>query len=467
MAEISINEQLKGKKIEQDADRYSKIYRPQLDLLESSPLSKTRSITAFDYYALGKQLEQFDDYKRMCEEDGSVTQLGTIPNIAHDVIGVTYATSPLAVIASVQPVDEEQGTVYYKNVVAQSTRGNVSAGQSLLHATNVEQVNPQGFSGDTLVFSAGNTVAATLTYAFNLTEVPVKPGFCKLAIAGVTIPNLDDGAGNILGKGVSGSINYTTGAVSFTLTADPGNSHAITMQYATNFEIAADLPKIGMKLDSKSIRARTFALKDTIGLEQQYALRRRFGIIADDEMASDLIGAINSEIVNTIIVGLTVQAMGTTTWSKTAPSGVSYLEHKQTLKDSFTAAESVMLGNAGRGNIGVMIAGRDACSIIGTLPGFVKITDGSTPGPHIYGTLDGVTVVRVPAASVLDTWTILGLYNGPSPFESAAVYSPYMPLLVTTAMPNGINPLSNQKAAAVWAGVDVLVPQFVTKIVIS
>lgn len=112
--------------------------------------------------------------------------------------------------------------------------------------------------------------------------------------------------------------------------------------------------------------------------------------------------------------------------------------------------------------ISTMIAGRDAAAIIGTLPGFVKLSDGSTMGPHIYGTLDGATVVRVPYDAVLGTNKVLLMYKGTSPFEAPAVYSPYMPLVVTTALPTGANPLLNQKAAAVWAAVECLVPNFIT-----
>jgi hypothetical protein len=56
---------------------------------------------------------------------------------------------------------------------------------------------------------------------------------------------------------------------------------------------------------------------------------------------------------------------------------------KQSLKDYIQRAEATMLGNAGRGAINVIIAGRNACSIIGTLPGFVKISDGTMLGPHL------------------------------------------------------------------------------------
>jgi hypothetical protein len=39
----------------------------------------------------------------------------------------------------------------------------------------------------------------------------------------------------------------------------------------------------------------------------------------------------------------------------------------------------------------------------------------------------------------------------------------FMPLAVTGTIPQAPNPLISQKAAAVWAGVDVLVPQYATR----
>ena len=55
----------------------------------------------------------------------------------------------------------------------------------------------------------------------------------------------------------------------------------------------------------------------------------------------------------------------------------------------------------------------------------------------------------------------------PTPFEAPVVYAPYMPLVVTTALPNGINPLLNQKAAAVWAAIESLIPNFVTQLIMT
>lgn len=468
---LSIREQALGKKVEMDAERYLKAYRPQVETLESkSLLSKVRPITPYDIYALGKMLESWDIYKQLCEEDGTLSQLGKIPDVAFDVITVAYGTSPIGVCASVQPIDEERGSVYYKKVVAQTTRGGVTAGDSLYDALGATDGVPAGYTSDR-VTETEDSVDGTTDYNITLSGVPMRPFQVNVTApdgSGGQVTAQDNGEGLLIGYDCQGTINYQTGALVLNLANNPGaETGGIIVEYSQDFEAAADLPKIIMKLATKSVNARVHALKDTIGLEQSYALRRRFGMIAEDEVATDLISAINSELMNTLVMRANGAAIGNVNFDKTAPSGVSYFEHKQSFKDKLAEAESNILAAAGRGTISVAIAGRSVCTIIGTLPGFTKISDGTTIGPHIYGTLDGTTIVRIPSTNVLDANTMLGLYKGGSPFEAGLVYAPYMPLVVTSALPTGANPLVNQKAAAVWAAVEALVPQFVTKLTVT
>lgn len=463
MAESNVN----VKRIERDADRYHKQYQPQMDMLEhKSAVSKVRPITTHDFYALGRQLEAFSIYRDMCEDDGTLAQLGRIPDVAFDVLSVAYGASPISVIASIQPIDEEKGIVYYKNVVATSTRGNINAGDTLFAPIGGEVNTPIGYASDTTTIVVGQTAAGTQTYNFTLGNLPLRPYKQQLTIGDIV--GRDDGNGHFVGYGVQGLIDYRTGAVTVQLYDDPGaTAKDIVVTSTQDMEGAKELPSLVLKLTTKSVEAQTFVLRDTIGLEQSYALRRRFGMAAEDEVASDLIASINSEIVGTTVMKLRAGAQGNTPWSKNPPAAVSYIDHKMTLKDALSTAESVILANSGRGTISVLIAGREASAIIGTLPGFTKIADGTQIGPHIFGSLDGTTVVRIPNGAVLPANEILCIYNSGSPFESAAVYAPYMPLVVTTAMPTGVNPLMSQKAAAVWAAVDLLVPQFVTKITIT
>jgi len=82
----AIHEHALGNKVEKDADRYEKKYHTQMRVLENSPLAKVRPITPYDHYALGKQLEAFEIYKSLCEDDGTLAQLGKIPNVAFTML---------------------------------------------------------------------------------------------------------------------------------------------------------------------------------------------------------------------------------------------------------------------------------------------------------------------------------------------------------------------------------------------
>ena len=458
MADVKIVE----KKIEQEAEQLYERYRDQMDLYEKSIVAKIKGgLHPYDVYALGKQLEAFDIYRAICEEDGNLNQLGKIPTIAYDVITVAYGTSVIPVIASVQPIDEEQGAVYFKNVKAGTTKGSITAGTTFASATSAG-TTPTGYASNYVEGEVvGTGDGATTTFSATLAQKPVRSQTVKITLEGsTTVFGQDDGKGNIIGAGVSGTINYTTGEISLTFTTAPESGKKIYASYQSNLELAEDIPSIQTYWDSTTVMARVYALKGSIGLLQSYGMRRRFGLVAEDELARDLVSEINAEIGGDIIRKLAASAPGSVEWSKTPPSGISYYEHKQTFKDALADVESVLVGQAGRGVISVLIAGRNVAAIVSTLPGFTKLTDGSTIGAHIYGTLDGMTVVRVVDASVLDPNKAVAIYKGANPFEAAAVYAPYMPLTVTTTLPAGKNPLGNQRAAAVWAGVEVLVKNF-------
>jgi hypothetical protein len=459
---------LQENRMKKQAEHYHEKYRAQFEALDKSLLAKVRggSPSIADYYSLGKQLEQYDAYQSVCEEEGNVNLLGKIPVIAYDVITAIAGVSVIPIIASVQPVDEERGTVYFKNIRGATTKGSVTAGDVLVDPRK-QIVTPSGYSSNYITGEVlTTTAAATVTYAGTLDHLPARTESVKITVQDDAATYcLDDGKGNLLGKGLSGTINYTTGAISITFAAQPAQPKSVFVEYQINLERASDLSQIDTFFDSKAVSARVFALKGTIGLLQSYGMRRRFGLVAEDELAKDLVAEVNREIGGDLIRLLASSAVGSTSFDKTPPSAnISYFEHKQTFKDKLADAEAVLVGNAGRGMISQIIAGRKVASIISTLPGFEKLTDGSTLGVHVFGMLDGVTVIRCPNSDVLAEDDALLVWKGMSPFEAAVVYAPYMPLVVTSTLPVAPNPLQQMKAAAVWAGIESLVPNFVTKL---
>jgi len=169
-----------------------------------------------------------------------------------------------------------------------------------------------------------------------LANLPVRPYTVTvtLATAAGTLTATDNGAGQLVGYDIQGTIVYSTGAITVEVDDDPGDGYTIYVDYQQDLAAATDIPQIYMNLESDSIMACVYALKETIGLEASYALRRRFGMIAEDELASDLISAINAEVMNTLIYNLvnahaTWGATNSYTWSNTAGTGVSYFEHEE------------------------------------------------------------------------------------------------------------------------------------------
>ena len=468
-----LNENTTLSRIKNRAEQLAEKYRKHIDLLEKSVLARVKGgLDYYDAYALGVQLEQWEYYKAICEEQGNVNLLGKIPDVAYDVITAVHGASIIPIVASVQPIEEERGNVYFRRVRAATTRGSQTAGD-MLSDPRKPVVYPNGYSSNGISGEVGvaATVAATLSYSFTLAAMPVKAESLVIKLGAGSVQGKDIGPavsntsiGRIWGNGLSGTVNYATGVVSITLAADPGNGVAITADYQQNFELASDIPQIDSFFDSRGIFAQVFALKATAGMLQSYGMSKRFGMVAEEEMAKELVIEINKEIGGTLIRKLKAAAPNAGSpvqFSRTAPAGVSYFEHKQTYKDKLAEAERVLIDQSGRGMISLIIAGKTHCQTIQTLPGFVKMYDGAAQGIHVMGTLDGTPVVRVTDTSVLGTEEGLTVFKGASPFEAAAVFAPFMPLTVTGTLPQAPNPLNSMRAAAVWAGVETLVPEYV------
>jgi hypothetical protein len=469
---------LREGKVKKQGEKLWEKWREQMDMLEKSLVAKAKGgIDYYDAYALGCQLDQFEDYLNVCEDNGNTNQLGTLPTIGYNVITAVQGQSVLGAMAATQPIQEERGIVWYKTVRASTTKGSQTA-QDVLVDPRSTIVTPQGYSSNFISGEVGaNTGGAPGTaYAFTLAAVPVRSETLKITVqddATVWCKDVgpaegsDGTVGQLLGIGVSGSITYATGAVSLTFAAAPAASKDIYAEYQQNLELAADLPQIHTYYDSKSVMAYVYALKSVWGALQNYSMRKRFGSSIEQEAARDLVIEINRELAGDGIRKLLAAAQGNTTWYKTPPTAISYRDHKDTFMDSISDAEAIMIGNAGRGTISTMIVGRELAAVIQTLPGFTKLSDGTTMGSHIFGTLNGITIVRVNEQALLDSKIGIAIWRPSNPWEGALVYAPYMPLVTSDTIPLGPNPMSDQKFAAIWAALTVMNQNFVTKITLD
>lgn len=468
---LKMDEQVLVSRIEREADRYGRKYRNYMRILEnSSLLSKFRPITAMDYWALGKMLDKVDEHIKLCEADGSVADLGMLPRIARDVVTISYGISPISLIASVQPQDEEIAIVYYKAAKAMTTSGNLAAGDVIASALG-DWKTPIAYSVSEVTETIGSGNGSTKTFTATLANAPIRPGTVTVqaTVGGAVVTASDVNAdGNLLGVGASGTVDYATGDISVTFETAPDDTTSVVCVYwASQEDVSLGLKEINYELVSRVIRAKIYALKGVTGLFKSYAMQKRFGIAAEEELAIDLVNAINSEICGELIRKMVQLAPSGVTWSVTVPNYVSYFEHKQSIKDAIAGAERKIIEQAKRGAISFIIAGSGVASVLRTLFGWETVYDGQGMATaHLFGKLDGVPVIRVTDTSVLDANKAIIGYKGASAFETPAVYAPYMPLTVTNVLPTP-HPLVTQRAAAVWAGVEVLVRNFLTTLTIT
>lgn len=478
MNQLVVDENLSAKQLQSEdlvgtmLEHYYGRYGERFEMIESSsPLSKVRSIDPYFMIQVGQLMSKFEKYAKACEAQGSLSDLATLPNVALDVIALTMAQSPITLVAAMQNIPDELGTVYYQEVLAGTTRGNMTAGDVIKSPFSAASKIPQGYAGAGLTEVVGTTQSGVKVYNKTLQAYPIRKNKVQvtLNIGGEILIAKDDGDGKLLGYDIQGTIDYDTGAITVTLASDPASEVglSITADYSTDFEKSDDIPELNFKLSPKAIAADTFALKTSFGILQNMVMTDRFGTSLEDTMTKNLAAGINLEIMAKAVAKLLSAAVGNVNWNKTLPSGISAFEHYQSFKFAITESESKLVGNAGYGTITGHVAGRDVCGLMKSLPGFVKISENVKFGPHLFGIFEGVPVVRVPSSNMLDPNVCLNYYKTDDPFVAPIIYAVYQPLVSTAAMPNGVNPLRTQKAAAQMSGIDTLIPNLVTKLTIT
>lgn len=85
--------------------------------------------------------------------------------------------------------------------------------------------------------SVGTGNGTTVTFTHTMANIPVLAGSVSVTAGSVT--GTDNGSGTISGTGISGTINYATGALSVTFTTAPASGTAVTTSYSYAPQVAA------------------------------------------------------------------------------------------------------------------------------------------------------------------------------------------------------------------------------------
>lgn len=446
---------------------YERKYSQYFEMVEKfrKDRFKLSDLTMHEKLALGQYMENWENYLPILENDPtSRSVLGDIVQARMGLVALQYATLPIADLASVQPLNEQWGVIYYRRLVATTTRAGVTQGTTVANPAGLIYQNPDYYSEATT--QSFPTVTAQQNYNLTLSGTPLLPRYVQITVGPAKA--IDDGQGNILGTGVSGTINYATGALVLSITNASVNlgTHQIVVTYHQNLVESNSIPGFQWKLDSKVVYSQFFTISTQYSAVSEWLVKQRFDRVLSQDLVADAVAQINSTVLSLAIRKLREAAVSNgapVVWDAAAPAGTSRAEHRITFNDAIEQSLTKIGDRSGYAGRSFIVVGAQGRVILGTLG--LKPLVKTVTGPYLLGYWDGTPVYYAPQPILGQDEVLVG-YRGTNWFESPVVYAPFMPVM-TVEGPATPNPMLKNMAVAHAAAVEVVLPEFVERIQIT
>lgn len=431
--------------------------------------------TGDDTVAFGRYCDNWEDYRPIMESDNtSRNTLGEALQSNLGLIAMAYSALPIQNFASVQPLNDEAGTVFFREGIAVNARGDILAGDKLISPLGAINKDIGSFTSETQVKTLVITDNTALSYGPFTLAPELKPNGVTLSVAGGKIKGMDDGEGHIIGVGIdadASTVNYATGAVTlvFTNLASKGviNSDVIDVTYRNSVIDSDTIPTMKWVLSSKVIKANYYILQSQYSNLSELVLRKRFGADLANQVSADLVSQIASSVMNEAISKMRKAAIMNETisgiavsWPMAAPAGVSAYDHRKTFDDKLIEATGVMYAIAGKGDVSTLIVGTKGKQVLTTSG--MRVIKNAVSGPHLCGMYADTPVYYAPN-TVLGDNEILVIYRGANWYEAPMVYAPFLPL-TTVSGSTTTNVFMNAQGAYHAAALENVMNGFVVRI---
>lgn len=394
-------------------------------LVESIEDDTTRELTAL-------LLENQRMFVDSLEEDVKIQSIGSFEKFIFPIVRAVFPNLIAKDIVSVQPMTGPTSLVFYLDAVYGTSKGTVSAGDTMFSARKGHLADDQ-YSSEKVTGEVAQAQSATTAASFTLDFESCRPGTFSATYTDLTdvVTVSDNGIGVLSASGgdgiSSGVINYATGVVSWT--AGSNLATDITVSYYYNSEGSANVPIVDINLSSVPVRAIPHKLRARWSVEAATNLKAIHGMDAESELVALLSEKIRWDVDRRIISDLfTIASAGSVTWNKPAPAAISYNDHKQTFIDALIEASNLIFRATRRGTGNFVVCGTNVANVIESLYGFRPQAVAGN-GVVFVGTLQGRwSIYKDP---YMDADTFLVGWKGSSFLEAGYVYAPYVPLYTT------------------------------------
>lgn len=381
--------------------------------------------------ALAKILENTQNFiKTNLGEAVQSTDIGQYKRYALDIVTTVIPNLIAFEVVSVQPLENRVGMVNYIKYTYNTDKGKTTAGTEFASSLNLGPTDVN-YTSQTIQNEA-MVIAESAEVKNNLSWHPVIPGSVTITHGDVVIT--DDGLGKLkaaTGLTGEGTIDYATGAVTYTL-SEEDTSSVPTADYKYNNEFLPmeKIPEIGLKIVSLPITAQPRRLKAFYSFEGAYELKKEYGQDMQQILNAEAAAEIQREIDVEICLDLLRGAGASTplTWSKKQPVGVNMIDHYDSFAITLEDGSSKIYQKTRRVHANFVICGTNVRTVIGANRQFVPSNVTNVVGPYFFGTLNGLKIYVNPEYPV-DAF-VLG-YKGDNLLHAGYIYAPYMPIMTS------------------------------------
>lgn len=381
-------------------------------------------------------LENTAKYLASLEETSRAVNVGNFDRFAFPLIRAVFPNLIAQDLVSVQPMDGPVGLVFFFDLIYGSNKGAIAQGTPMFSSLTGHPGDDY-YSGPEIRDELVATGAAAAAIAGTLAYTPVVPN--TLVITDGTQVVRDNGAGQLVGDingAIAATVNYSTGAVTFSFAAVVAAGTAVTADYEYDNEANSQVPEVDFQLTSAPVVAKINKLRTRYSLEAAQNLKALHGLSAETELVVALAQELRFEIDRNVIRDVNSFAQATAvTWPLAPGVGLSWTEHKLSFVDILIRGSNNIFQLVRRGQPNFVVMGLEVSSVVESLPGFKASDAMQSPNGVIFaGTLAGRWRCYKDPYNIDGTATqrnfLIG-YKGSTFLDAGYVYAPYIPFYTT------------------------------------
>lgn len=410
--------------------------------------------------ALAFMLENQENHLANLTETQISNDFKTTPENVIRIIRLAWPNQVRGEIFYDWSMETARDSMYYLHPVTGKTKRGATAGDRVLETS--EYRYPTEIEVDPLEVDGGNNKLYTATLA----NAPLRPFTVKILVDGVPVAT-DDGNGNIIGTGITGTVNYETGSVSVTFATAPGVSAEVECAYNYDSEVASNYDNIGsveLQLKDYQFRVKPKPLYVSWSKMTEILLGSTLGIDAEEA----LIRGVADEFKKSQDFQAVAMAWGVAkghtpvTFSCQGATGEPEVDRMAAFSKAVKLAGSKIYDQLLRGGVTKMIAGPQAAAQLYIHPRFNSGNSQPEVGVFRTGSIDGVDIYQAPSQIVPNDRIICVYKNEQIPEDVSIAFGTFIPLYRTQTME--YKEMYKESGLATFGDAKILNPAYIQQI---